>query len=189
VRDDVIRGELVRLRPAGPQDRAAIYAWLAGSDITDALFGPPTARRAPVPTRAEHDADYATHFFDGSRPERGRSFLIEADGEVVGHVSYDRLDELGGVAELDIWMKDQASCGRGRGPDALQALARHLGEHRGARACILRPSVHNSRALAAYGRAGFRRLELTPGEHRARFGEPDAPDCCVLWRDTGPGAP
>ena len=183
----MIAGEQVTLRPASPADRDAVYAWMAHSDVTEAMFGPADARRAPVPSRAEHDADYAAHFFDGSRPERGRSFLIVVGGEPVGHVSYDRLDELGGVAELDIWMRDAASCGHGWGSDALDALARHLGAARGARACLLRPSAANARALAAYARAGFRRLDLAADEHEARFGPPDEPGCPVLWRDLDRG--
>ena len=182
-----ITGRHVTLRPATSADRDAVYAWLADSDVTAAMFGPPDERRAAVPSRAEHDADYADLFFDDSRLERGRSFLIEVDGVAVGHVSYDRLDELDGVAELDIWMRDRASCGQGWGPDALDALARHLGERRGARACLLRPSPLNPRAVAAYERAGFRRLDLSPAEHEARFGPPDEPGCPILWRDLGPG--
>src|SRR5690348_8303951 len=103
---DIIGGRVI-LRPAGPEDRRLIYEWLAHSDVSHTMLGPPTFPERPVPTWEEFQADYAAHFFDDSAPELGRCFLILARGEPVGQVSYNDIWVREGrrQTELDIWMR------------------------------------------------------------------------------------
>jgi hypothetical protein len=88
----MIRGSLVTLRPAVEQDRRAVYDWMANPDVAASMMGPPLFPEHPVPTWEEFCADYLPHFFDGSRPDLGRSFIIEVNGEPVGHINYNDID-------------------------------------------------------------------------------------------------
>ena len=54
----MIRGAQVTLRPACESDRHAVYDWLAQSEITPSMMGPPTYTEAPIPTWEEFCADY-----------------------------------------------------------------------------------------------------------------------------------
>jgi diamine N-acetyltransferase len=170
------------LRPAEANDRRDLYQWLAQSDLTPSMLGPPHHPDAPVPTWEKFCADYGPHFFDGSRHQVGRSFIIEVDGRAVGHVSYDGMDSGRGLAELDIWLRSEACCGYGYGTDALMALTRHLHEAYGITAFIMRPSLRNRRAIRAYTKAGFTLLDLTPEQQASLYGPGDYQDTVVMLK-------
>ena len=176
------RGALVTLRPAREDDRRAIYEWLAESDLTSSMLGPPHFPDAPVPSWEQFCEDYGPHFFDGTRPEVGRSFLIEVAGETVGHINYDGLDFARSLAELDIWLRSSEVCGRGYGSDALVALSRDLHETFGVTEFILRPSQRNARAIRAYSKAGFVRLPLTNEQQARIYGPGDYSDTVVMHK-------
>ena len=176
----MIRGTQVTLRPANDDDRRDIYMWLATSDVTPSMMGPPTYPDVPIPTWEQFCADYTSHFFDGSRPDRARSFIIGADGESVGHINYDGLDSQRSIAELDIWMRSQVFCGHGYGTDALVALMGHLHDDFAVGKCIVRPSLRNQRAVRAYEKAGFRDSELSPEEQIRTYGRGDYSDTVTL---------
>src|SRR4051794_30117588 len=98
--------------------------------------------------------DYRDHYFDGTRPWLGRCFVIEAGGEDVGQVNYNDIDPRLGHVELDIWMRSEARCRRGFGPDALEGLCRRLRRAFGVRRFLVNPSAANRRAVRAYKKAG-----------------------------------
>lgn len=178
----MIRGTLITLRPARESDRRAVYEWLAESDITSAMLGPPTYPDSNVPTWDEFQNDYEMFFFDGSRPELGRCFIIEANGEPVGHLSYSEVNPKCRRAELDIWMRSEAECGHGSGTDALLALMDYLRESLGLREFIMRPSRRNARAMRSYAKAGFVALPLTNDEQVALYGPGDYGDTVVMQK-------
>lgn len=172
----------VRLRPARPGDRPHVYAWAACSDVTASMMGPPLFPDHPPPTWEEFCADYAPHFFDGSRPESGGCFIILAGDQEVGVISYDRLDPEQGHVELDLWMRSLACCGQGYGSQALRLVCDHLGSRRGVRTFVIRPSARNPRAVKAYERAGFVRRPLSPAQ-LAHFGPGDYHDTVDMQLD------
>ena len=98
----VLAGTRVRLVPATPEDRRSIYEWLACSDVTRAMIGPPLFPKHPVPTWEQFQEEYAGHFFDDSAPELGRCFLIQVDGETAGQVSYNDLFEVAGGRRVEL---------------------------------------------------------------------------------------
>ncbi len=173
----------VTLRHATADGRRDIYMWLAASDVTSSMMGPPAYPDVAIPTWEEFCGDYASHFFDGSRPDRGRSFIIEVDGESVGHINYDGLDSMHGIAELDIWMRSQSFCGHGYGTDALLALMRHLREDFSVLKCIVRPSLRNQRAVRAYEKAGFHKSNLSHDAQIRIYGPGDYSDTITLERE------
>lgn len=179
--DTPLQGGIVTLRPATMADRRKVYEWLACSDVTPAMMGlPPYPPENPRPTWEEFCADYAPHFFDGAAPEKGRSYIIETDGAPVGHINYDNSFKPPGMTELDIWMRCEAECGKGYGPDALRALTRHLHERFGITQYIIRPTARNPRAIRAYQKAGFMPHDMPHDEQVRRYGPADYHDTVVL---------
>jgi len=180
----MVRDMLVTLRPATLDDRRAVYEWAACSDLTSSMMGPPDFPEAPMPTWEEFCADYLPYFFDGSRPNVGRSFIVEHESQPVGHISYSRVDEFPGqsTAELDIWMRDSSCCGRGWGAQAIILLCDHLRDSFNVNEFIFRPSARNVRAIRSYHRAGFTRLALSNDEQAATYGPGDYRDTIVMLR-------
>jgi len=159
-----------------------VYEWLAESDATQAMMGPPLFPDVSPPTWEEFCADYGEHFFAGSRPEVEMSYIVEVDGVAIGHVNYEVMGSAPRTAELDIWLRSEGDCGRGCGPDALRSLTRSLAKTYGIREFILRPSARNARAITAYAKAGFRRLSLSPEQQTETYGSGDYADSVVMRR-------
>ena len=181
--------KMISIRSATLADRRAVWDWIARSDLTASMMGPPNFAENPVPTWEQHCADYLPYFFDGSRPGVGRSLIIEFEGRAVGHVSYSRGDELSGAepgtlpgAELDIWMRDSSCCGHGWGSAALRMLCEHLHDTLGMREFIMRPSARNVRAIRSYEKAGFERLALTDAQQTAMYGPGEYQDTVTMRR-------
>jgi diamine N-acetyltransferase len=179
----MICGLTVTLRPATEDDRRDVYSWLATSDVTASMMGPPKYPDVPIPTWDDFSADYGPHFFDGSRRNIARSFIIESDGKSVGHINYDGLATKLAMAELDIWMRAESFCGLGYGTDALVALMRHLRNHLGVCTFVIRPSLRNQRAVRAYRRAGFSDSNLSSEEQVRIYGQGDFQDTVTLECD------
>ena len=163
------------LRPATPDDRRAIFEWLALSDITHLMLGPPTFPDSLAPTWEEFLDDDQPHFFDGTQPDQGRCFVIEVDGEPVGHISHNEIDDAGQSTELDIWLRSSAYLGRGYGVEALRILCDELHRTFGCRRFYIAPSGRNTGAVRAYGKAGF--VETT---ERPDWFEPQYDDAVLL---------
>jgi RimJ/RimL family protein N-acetyltransferase len=177
-----IRGSLVTLRPARESDRRAVYQWLAESDVTRSMMGPPLFPDSPVPTWDEFCADYAPHFFDGTRPMVGASFVIEVEGDALGQINYEMNALARDTAELDIWLRSEDVTGRGYGADALVTLTRHLQETMGVTEFVIRPSRRNPRAIRAYEKAGFVEQPITNDEQTAIYGPGDYADNVLLLK-------
>jgi RimJ/RimL family protein N-acetyltransferase len=178
----VISGCTVTLRPARECDRRAVYEWLAESDVTQSMIGPPLFPDTPAPTWDEFCEDYGPHFFDGTRPQVGRSYIIEVDGAAVGHVNYDGTDLDRCRTELDIWLRCEDVCGHGYGPDAIVALTDYLHRALGVTEFIIRPSRRNARAVRAYEEAGFASLPLTSEQQTEIYGPGDYADAVVMCK-------
>ncbi|MDZ4064392.1 MAG: GNAT family N-acetyltransferase, partial [Coriobacteriia bacterium] len=93
---------VVTLRPAEEPDRRAVYQWLAESDVTSSMLGLPIFPDAPPPTWDEFCEDYGPRFFDGTKEETERSYIIEIGSEAVGHVNYEVADPARNIVEFII---------------------------------------------------------------------------------------
>lgn len=178
----VLPGQSVRLRPAAPTDRRSVYEWAALSDLTAAMMGPPLYPDHPVPSWEAFCVDHGPHFFDGSDLMLGRCYIIEADGEPVGQIYYNDIEERAGArrVEIDLWLRAERYTGRGYGTDALETLCRHLSESLAVEVVMLQPSARNPRAIRAYEKVGFRRLALPLDEARALWGPNDYDDSVYM---------
>lgn len=157
-----IQGKKVMLRPAAKEDRQFVFEWLACSDLTSSMLGPPDFPDNPVPTWEEFINDYSAHFFDGSNPGAGRCFIILVSGEPIGQVNYNEICAEDRSTELDIWLSHSRHTGKGYGTDALETLCKHLSEEFDIRRFIIAPSARNIRAVKSYRKAGFAEVTIIP---------------------------
>lgn len=118
----VLKGIITRLRPASIEDRRKIFEWLTQSDVTPSMMGPPKYPDHPVPSWNTFKQDYRESFFENSAGATGKNYIILAEATEVGTIGFDKLDFQYGTVDLDIWMKAEEFCGRGYGPDGLNAF-------------------------------------------------------------------
>src|SRR5208337_3919018 len=182
--EETIQGERVVLQPTTPEDERQILDWLLRSDVTPLLLGPPLFPERPVPLPDNSGETFDPHYFDGTAPGLGRCVLILFDGEPVGQVSYNDIHERDGrkQVELDIWMRSEECCGKGYGTDALDALCRYLHERFGVEQFMVQSTASNPRAIRAYEKVGFRRLEVPLESARELWGLNDYCDSVYMVR-------
>jgi aminoglycoside 6'-N-acetyltransferase len=155
----VIGARRVRLRPAEESDRAR-FAEILGAPEVSRWWGDP-----------------AGNLDDAVAPEEGSvSYAIElrAGGETIGVIqSWAEEEPDFRHAGIDLALHPEFH-GRGYGPEAIAALARHLFEHDGHHRITIDPAAANSNAIRAYERLGFKPV----GVLRSYWRDPDG-----VWRD------
>jgi diamine N-acetyltransferase len=159
-----IAGPKVTLRRARETDRARVYEWLIGSDLTSSLMGVPMFPDRPIPSPEEFAHIFGTHVFDGKRPYAGRMYIISVQGDELGCVTHGPIDVLNDVVELDVWLAERRVAGHGYGSEALVVLCDWLQVNYGVNRFLARPSRRNVKALRALRRAGFRETDLPANE-------------------------
>lgn len=83
-------------------------------------------------------------------------YLIEVGDEAVGMIqSFEEADDMYHYASIDIAVR-AAWQGQGIGPEAIRTLARYLIDVRGYHRLTIDPAAHNTRAIRAYERVGFK---------------------------------
>jgi aminoglycoside 6'-N-acetyltransferase len=127
-----VRGRLTTLRPAGPGDVDLLVAWHANPEVAhywdDETF-----------TRPEMEERLAR--------EDVEAWIVEEGEEAVGYLQVH-------PDGLDMFLVPAAR-GRGLGPDAARAMARHLVEECGRSRVTVDPYAWNDGAVRAWERAGF----------------------------------
>ena len=139
--DDPLRGALTVVRPATADDAGRLYDWHADPEVARYWDD-------QILTRAEILDELADPNVD--------AYIVEADDAPVGYLQawFDGEADAGG---LDMFLIPSAR-GRGLGPDAARALARHL-LTAGFERITVDPYLWNERAIRAWTRAGFRPVE------------------------------
>jgi diamine N-acetyltransferase len=150
----MLRGSKTVLRETTEADRRMAYEWLAHSDLTPSVMGPPRFSDHRIPTWEEFCTDYHPYYFDGSKPNKGRCFIIVANQTDVGVVCYNALRS-DHMTDVDIWLRSEADCGKGLGSDALLTLTDYLNREFAVTRIAVSPSARNHRAIATYKKAGF----------------------------------
>ena len=158
----VLTGEKTILRPATLNDRRKIFEWLTASDLTPELMGEPTFPEIEIPTWEDFMNDYTPQYFNDTNLSRGRSFIIEANGEEVGQINYNDIDLINKSVELDIWLRDRSRTHKGFGTDAINTLCSFLQHTLKCNTFILAPSARNKNAIRAYEKCGFRQTDTVP---------------------------
>lgn len=117
-------------------------------------MGPPHYDDLPIPTWEEFCLDFEDYYFNGSKPKFGRVFIIKYGGEEIGAICYASFHLHSNRTELDIWMGSDRNCGKGLGTEAIMLLSNDL-KNNGIDKFIIRPSKRNTRAVRAFEKAGF----------------------------------
>lgn len=146
----ILSGPRVTLRPATLDDVAR---------ITTIRHEPEVSRRWGIPEEGELE-----EFLDE------KTFVIEADGEVIGGIQYDEeTDSMYHRAGIDIFLTSSRHS-RGFGSEAVRVLARYLIEERGHHRLTIDPAADNAAAIRAYKKVGFRAVGVMRSYERGPDG-------------------
>lgn len=133
-----VRGALTELRPATDDDVDRLVAWHADPDVAR-YWDWETFTREEMAARL-------------ARPQV-EAYVVEENGEPVGYLQVHDEDR-DGDGGLDMFLVPAAR-GRGLGPDAGRATARHLLDERGWTRVTVDPYRWNETAVRAWRNAGF----------------------------------
>ena len=151
---EALLGPRFTLRPVRPDDEAALRRIFTDPSVAT-WWGDPTA--------ALEDAIHPA--------EGGSGFVIEAGDEAIGFIQcYEETDPMYRHASIDISLRSDWQ-GKGIGPAAIQVLATYLIKERGHHRLTIDPAAHNTRAIKAYRRVGFRPVGILRKYERGPSGE------------------
>jgi RimJ/RimL family protein N-acetyltransferase len=167
--------KLLTLKPATLQDKKSVYDWLADSNLTSEMLGPPNYSDNPIPTWEEFNEDYLDHYFDGSQPLKGQCFILIHNGQQIGQINYNEIDTTTKSTEIDIWLADREYTGKGLGTEAIKILCNYLDKKFDCQTIYIAPSRRNLIAIKAYKKAGFVETKNLPDNF-----VPDYKDTVVL---------
>ncbi len=143
-----IRGERVRLRPMRLDEVPMLHEWSLDPEVRP-FWG------SGIEDYDEFLGHYEPHCFDGSQPERGRFFTIEADGRPIGAINYNRLDTAHRCTDIDIVIGEPSHRDHGYGTDAIRAFLGFLFDAVGLHRVWLGTFDYNARARHVYEKLGF----------------------------------
>lgn len=176
-----IIGNKIVLRPAREDEREKVFRWLAQSDLTSTMLGPPTFPDHPIPSWEEFCDSYPLSFFNSEGDGSGRNYIIMTGNEEAGIIGYDLLDKEKNQVWFDIWMSSSNYCGHGYGSDALVTLCNHIHKNYSITSFHISPSARNERAVAAYKKAGFEYIKIMNREEQiTEFGEAEYDDNVLM---------
>jgi len=150
----IIRGEKVVLRPMTVDEIPVFYKWATQSEATPFWYGELYGDH--VPTYEEFIRDWKEYYFDGSAPEKGRSYAILVGDRAIGQINYNEVNRENNSVELDIIIAEDANKGKGYGTDALKTLVKYLFQNMNIQLCEIEAITKNPRAIRAYEKAGFK---------------------------------
>jgi diamine N-acetyltransferase len=156
---------MISLKKSKLKDRNNAYNWLYHSDYSPALNEMQGYAPDNPPDLTKFENDYEDFYFEDSKPEKGRAYLIvlkeDDDEENIGFISYTAIHLKKGMAEIDIWLKGLKYTGKGYGTNAVNILSDKL-FHAGFHTLIIRPCLKNKRAIRSYLKSGFHEESLKP---------------------------
>jgi len=158
----MLTGKKITLRHATLNDREQIFNWLAHSDITSKMMGPPDFSDNEIPTWEYFIHDYTPQYFNDTNPDNGKSFIIEVEGEQVGQINYGEIDRETNTTEIDIWLRSSEYLNKGYGTDAIRTLCNYLFANLGCEKIIIAPSARNKDTVRLYKKCGFVPTEEIP---------------------------
>jgi len=153
----LLKGTKIVLRPMRPNEIELFYKWATNSD--NALFWYGEKSGDPIPTMKGFLKDWKQHYFDGSAPEKGRSFVIMLGRRRIGQINYNKIIKKDNSVELDIIIAQERDTGKGYGSDAIKTLMQYLFGEMGVKKCWIAPDAKNLRAIRAYEKCGFKKVK------------------------------
>ncbi len=153
----LLKGKCINLRPMQEEEFTLFYTWAAHSQATPYWYG--ELYGSTVPSLEDFRQEWQRFYFDGSLPEKGRSFVIEFDCIPIGQINYNEINRSSQAVDIDIIIADESKQGKGYGSDAIRTLALYLFEQMEVECCILKVVNRNTRAIHAYEKIGFKQHE------------------------------
>lgn len=145
----MLRGERVILRAMERADLERL--WLFNNDLEVELAG---GGDPPMPqSLARLQAEFETKVSSGGRD--GTSFVIEADGQCIGHCGLFRFNNTAQTCELGISIGDKRYWGKKYGREAVMLLLECAFRYHNMRRVFLRTDGRNVRGQRAYKACGF----------------------------------
>lgn len=159
---------MIKLRKSTLKDRKKAYQWLYFADFSDFLNKLQGFTSDNIPSFEEFKSDYEDFYYTGSRPDKGRCYIIvcQKNGirEDIGIISYTSFHLIDKITEFDIWLKGRKYTGHGYGTKAILELTK-LVKDLGCKKVIMRPSKHNKIAINSYKKVGFREKKFKPADY------------------------
>lgn len=151
--DVVLTGKRVRLRPVRSDDEPALSRIFTDPEVAK-WWGDPTRSVADTMNLGESES----------------GFIIELNSEPIGFIQcVEEEDPMYEHAGIDISLRSEWQ-GKGLGSDAIRTLAQHLISVRGHHRLTIDPAAHNTRAIKAYERVGFKRVGIMRNYERGPDG-------------------
>jgi len=165
----MLQGDRLLLRAQRRDDLPRICAF--NNDIAVELAG---GGDPPMPQSLERlEAEFDSNVSSGGR--EGASFVIEADGVVIGGCALFNFNDSARTCALGITIGDKSYWGRGLGREAINLLLDYAFRYRNLRKVWLTVNGANARAIAAYEACGF----VEEGRQRAQVWSAGAYDDLV----------
>lgn len=142
------------MRPMTVDEIPIFYQWVTQSDGAPFWYGEPYGD--PIPTYEKFTQDWTRYYFDGSKPEKGRCFIILVGNRAIGQINYNDINRENNSVELDIIIAEDADKNKGYGTDTLKTLTKYLFQKMNIQLCEIEPITKNPRAIRAYEKAGFK---------------------------------
>lgn len=155
-----IQGQNICLRPMKSDEFRLFYKWATKSDATPFWFGD------QPPSYVVFKHDWPSYFFDGSKPELGRCFIISAGNQAIGQINYNEIDRNNHSTQLDILIANHKNMNKGYGTEAIDLLVDFLFNEMHVHLCWVDILSDNFRAHKAFQKAQF-----NPGREFYRSGK------------------
>jgi aminoglycoside 6'-N-acetyltransferase len=151
----VLRGERVLIRPLTADDVPRLAATQAQPGVA-AAWGEPELEKLAGKAAGTDECT---------------AFAVELEGEVVGLVEYHEEDDpTYRHAGIDIFLSEDVQ-GQGLGTETVRMMAEYLIRERGHHRLVIDPAAHNTAAIRAYEKAGFRPVGVMRQYERLPGGE------------------
>jgi diamine N-acetyltransferase len=144
----MLHGEKITLRPIERDDLKQFHRLEQGVDLVTLADGD----WKPYSLEAMEKRYDSRH--ENTQREY-TSFVIEAEGRIIGDTNLHHLDRLHGTAALGIAIYEPDCVGKGYGRDAIRTLLRWAFENQNWRRIWLETIAVNERAIRAYRACGF----------------------------------
>ncbi|WP_070000987.1 GNAT family N-acetyltransferase [Cellulosilyticum sp. I15G10I2] len=150
---------MIKIRHADITEKYKTYEWLCLSDTAQMHMGEPDYPNNPIPSWEEFKEGFENFYYQEETRGKGSVMIIQDDGKDIGCLCYACFHLKPQKAELDIWLKGKEYCGNGNGTKALKALCDYLESSYNIKDYIIRPSIKNYRAVRAYEKVGFKKVQ------------------------------
>lgn len=153
----LLKGEKVVLVPIKPEEKNEFYKLAAESEGSKFWYGEKGRAKR---TKDEFFQDWNDGYFDIVSPAKGQCFWIVVDGEKIGQINYNEIDQEKKKVELDIIIGEKEFMGKGYGTDALKTMIKYLFDNFNINKIWIEARANNPRAVRAYEKAGFQKEGL-----------------------------